>query len=59
MEEIMNEVRKIVISNDTIQPSSRCQLVQLIEMRASKWKLTDDVKRLYEDLNQDLMAEGR
>lgn len=59
MEEIISKVRHIVISNDTIAPSTRCRLVQVIELRTSNWKLSDDVKMLYDDLNQDLMVEGR
>ena len=40
-------------------PSVRCRLVQLIELSASGWKMSDELKLFYEDLQQDLMADGK
>jgi len=58
MEEIINVARLKVISGD-MKPSVRCRLVQLIELSASKWKLEDDVNTYYEDLQQDMMVQGK
>jgi len=58
MEDIINKTRELCISCETIVPSTRCRLVQLIELRASQWRLPEDIRVSYDDLNQDLMAKG-
>ena len=58
LEEIINIARQAVISADML-PSVRCRLVQLIELSASGWEMSDELKLFYEDLQQDLMADGK
>lgn len=58
MEEIINIARQMVISAKLL-PSIRCRLVQLVELHAAKWKMADELKVLYEDMQQDFLSEGQ
>jgi len=59
MDDIMTRVREICISDDQMLPSSKCRFVQLVELRAANWQLSQDTTAFYDDLSQDLMAKGQ
>ncbi|XP_065663473.1 MIF4G domain-containing protein B isoform X2 [Hydra vulgaris] len=54
MDDIINMTRQLAISS-TVSPSARCRLLQLIELRAGSWKMSDDIKSIYEDTFMELI----
>ena len=54
MDSIINMARHVAISS-TVSPSARCRLLQLIELRAGSWKMSEDIKAIYEDIFMDLI----
>ena len=59
LEELINRMREVCIYNEKLLPSSKCRLVQIIELHAASWKLPSSVSDIYDDMSQDLMANGR
>lgn len=59
MEELINRVRELCIYDEKLLPSSKCRLVQVLELRSASWKLTSEITNTYDDMSQDLMASGR
>ena len=59
MEELINRVRELCIYDEKLLPSSKCRLVQVLELRSASWKLTSEITNTYDDMSQDLMASGQ
>ncbi|XP_057295469.1 MIF4G domain-containing protein A-like [Hydractinia symbiolongicarpus] len=57
MDDIINTARQIAISSQNLSPAVRCRLIQLIELHAANWKMSDELIVMYEDLQQDLLCQ--
>lgn len=56
LEELVNVIREVIITVP-VSPSSRCNLIKVVELYAAKWEINDGMKNIYIELKEDLQKE--
>ena len=56
VDDLMGKIRDTILADNTTA-KTRCLLLELLELRASRWEINSDVVRFYSDTLADIMAK--
>lgn len=54
-DELVRKIRDTILANNTTA-KARCLLMELLELRAGQWEISEDVENYYCDMLADIMA---